>query len=505
MRIVEIGDTYLGLKQVNCLLDSEAQLALSVSARERIARARIIVERYAGGDEPVYGLNTGLGGNLGFRLEKRAIEEFQAQLVLGRNIGVGEALPARACRAALLIRIVGLSRGNSGISQATADLLVAMFNAGVIPVIPARGSIGAGDLGLSAHMAAVLIGRGHAWFRGAISEGGAALELAGLHPVVLQPKDGLALCNHSSPSAGLATVALADLGLTLSFACAVAALAFEGYGANPRIFDARLADLRPAHGQREAAALFRALLDGSSLHDGPRSIQDALSFRCLAPIFGTMLHAFGHAREALEIEINSAADNPAVLIEDGLMVSVANFHTPTIALAMDTLAIGMTHLASASAQRIIKLMNPAVSGLPRYLSPVGGASAGYVPLQKTMAALHAEIRLAATPASLDALPVSDGVEDHAPQTMLTVRKLAGQLEAFRLLVALEAVIAAQAVDLRQSERLSAATQRLFNSIREKVPMLRDDRETGHDVMAALEVMENATLARQLFPDGVPFG
>lgn len=488
MTHVVLGEGQLGLRDLAALGEEGHTLALSDAAWARVARSREIVAAYAAGDEPVYGLNTGLGGNLGFRIDQQAIGAFQAQLVLGRNIGVGAPLPREACRAALAARIASASHGQSGLSRTAIEGLIGLYNAGVTPAIPARGSISAADLGLSAHIASVLLGRGQAWHGADLLQGAEALARAGLKPVELEPKDGLALCNHSAPSAGHAAVTLGELSDMMLAAAGVAALAYEGYAANPLIFDARLQAVRPAAGQAAAAALFRTLLAGSSIHANPRKIQDAVSFRTMAQVFGTAFAALEHARAEAEIEINGAVDTPLVLLDEGLMLSAANFHTSSLALAFDALSIALCHLATASAQRMIKLMSPTLSELPKYLSPVGGPSAGYVPTQKLAASLHAEIRLAAMPASLDAIPVSDAVEDLAPQTLLAIRKLHGQLEPFGLMVALEAVVACQAIDLRQGLAPGPVTAALHGAIRRRVPTLHADRETGLDVMAAREAL-----------------
>jgi histidine ammonia-lyase len=504
---VEIGAAPLTIGRIVELVQGRERIALTACARRRIATARAVVERYAQGDAPVYGLNTGLGGNVGFRLAPAEIEAFQEQIIIGRCIGMGLPLPEPVARAALLCRIVGLAQGGSGISMAALGQLVAMFNAGVTPIIPSRGSIGAADLGLCAHMAAVVIGRGEATFGGVTMSGADALAGAGLAPIKLAAKDGLSLCSASAVSAGHAATTLVELGALLTALLVTAALSIEGYAANPTIFDARLAAARPAAGQALAAAAFRRALGGSALHDGSaRAIQDAISFRALPQIWGPALESFRTAVEAVETEINSAADNPLVLTDDGVMLSTANFHTAAIALAFDTLAIVLTHLATASAERIIKLMNPNLSGLPKYLSPVGGASTGFNSLQKPAAALHAEIRLKAQPASLDALPVSDTVEDHAPQTPLTIRKLAEQIELLRMLVAIEALVSAQAVDLR-SHRLAPATRDLHAAIRARVPMLTTDRETGPDASRVADLIGDPvfcrTLARHFDGIGLP--
>ena len=279
-----LGDAPFTIDDVDALASGPATLTLSDTARSLVAESRAVVERYAAGDEPVYGLNTGLGANVGFRVARSELEEFQEQLVRGRTIGVGEPLPERVCRAALIVRCVGLARGGAGISPSLLDLLLAMVERGVTPVIPRRGSIGASDLGLAAHIAAVAIGRGEAWYENERLPGGEALAAAGLAPARLGVKDGHALCNTSAVSVGHAALTLADASRVVLFAVHAAALAAEGYGANPSIFDARIAKARPAARQVDAAALFRRLLDGSSLNDPGRRSADPGS--ALVPLPG---------------------------------------------------------------------------------------------------------------------------------------------------------------------------------------------------------------------------
>jgi histidine ammonia-lyase len=359
-----------------------------------------------------------------------------------------------------------------------------LLDRGVTPVVPMLGSIGAGDLGLCAHLAAPVVGLGEASFRGQRYPGADALAAAGLSPVTLQAKDGLGLINASPVTTGFAAVVAAELAQLLLVSAAVAALADEAYAANLTVFDPRIAAARPTGAQAAAAALFRALLAGSSLYDQPpRSIQDAISFRTMAQVFGAAHAALATLSDAVEDEINGISDSPLVLAAEGEMLSSPNFHLPMIALSFDSMAIALTHLATASVQRLIKLQNPVLSGLPKYLSPVGGASVGFNALQKTAAALHAEIRLKATPASLDAVVVSDTVEDHATHALLCVRKLEEQIRLLRDLVAIEALVAAQGVDLRGSTRLGAGTRAVFDAVRSVVLPLQADRPCGIDAMA----------------------
>jgi len=476
-----LGEVPFTVDDVDALARAPARLVLSDSARGAVAEAHAVVQRYAAGREPVYGLNTGLGAKLGFRVDREEIDDFQELLVRGRVIGVGEPLPEAVCRAAFVVRCIGLSRGGAGVSPALLDLLLAMVERGVTPVIPRRGSIGAGDLGLAAHMAAVAIGRGEAWHDGRRMPGDAALAAAGLAPARLVGRDGHALCNTSSVSTGHAALTLADAARLTVFCAHAAALACEGFGVNVSMFDARIAALRPAARQEDAAALFRRLLQGSSLRDAPpRRVQDPLSFRCLAQVVGLALHALAEARREVEVELAGTADSPIVL-SDGRMSSTTNFHTPALAFVFDGLAIAHAQLAAASFQRIARLLDPVLTGLPRYLSPVGGGSAGYVPVQKLCAALVGEVRLRATPASLDTMPVSDSVEDVAPQTPLAIGKLADQLEPLRMLSAVEALVAAQAVDLREGARLAAPTQRFHDAVRSVAEALDADREPAPDI------------------------
>ncbi len=474
------------------------RFAYAPAALQRLQADRAIVQQHIADGAPVYGLNTGLGGNLGYRLDADEVVAYQQQIILGRMIGMGEPLPMDVVRTAQLVRVIGFARGGTGVSPQAAQAVMDLLDHGITPLVPMRGSISAGDLGLCAHMAAPVIGQGEAWYQGRRLTGAQALEAAGLAPVALQAKDGLGLINASPLTTAYAAVAACELADLLLVGAAVAALADEGYAANLTVFDPRIAAARPAGAQSAVAALFRALLEGSALAEQPpRAIQDAISFRTMAQVFGAGHAAFAHLCEAVDTEINGTSDNPLVFAAEQQMLSSPNFHPPMIALTFDSMAIALVQLATAGAQRVIKLQTAHLSGLPKYLSPVGGASTGFNSLQKTVAALHAEIRLKATPASLDALVVSETVEDHATHAMLCVRKLHEQLELMRSLVAIEAMVAAQAVDLRGGARLGRGTQAVFDAVRSAVPMLQADRPSGPDAMRVQVALFGKDLARQL--------
>lgn len=493
-----IGDAPLDLEGLWSASADAVAVEIAEPARLRMAAARALIDQAAAADAPVYGLNTGLGANLGHRIAPDDIPAFQARLVAGRMAGVGPPLSERVGRAALIARLVGAAAGGAGLSPAVVEQMRAVLRAGLAPVAPSRGSIGAGDLLLSAEIGGTLLGLGRLWRAGAPTPAAEALSAEGLAPVALAAKDGIALVNSSCVTVALATEALVGARSSLERAMAVAALSFEGYGANPAIFDAAIHKARPAAGQEWAAAWFRSALEGGDLAAAgdARSIQDALSFRTMAPVFGAATAALERAVAEAEIELNAAADNPIALPARGRLLSTPNFHTGALALALDAARIGLAHVAAASAQRILKLMRGDLSGLPRFLSPVGGAAAGFMPTQKLAAALLFEVEAAAAPASLNAIAVSEMVEDIGPNSASAAQRLTAQLDAFERLTALEAVAAAQAVDLRERPKLGAKGQAIYAALREGgVGPLEDDRPLGADIETAVALLNGQTMRR----------
>lgn len=450
--------------------------------------ARTVLDRVAASGQKIYGLNTGLGANLGTSISADA-SAFQRQLVEGRSGAVGEKLPVEIVRAVMFARAAMLSVGGSGISPHVFTALVAAFNAGVHPVMPSLGSIGASDLLVMTAVARVLIGEGEAEFRGERLPAAEALSRAGLAPIDLAPKDGLSLISASAVSVGHGALVVADALEAFGHQQQAGALTMEGIGANRSILDARLQAARPAFGQEQAAEGLRALLDGEGLAE-PKTLQDPLSIRCMASIHGAVLHAIGEARKAVETELNAAADNPLVLAEDGVVLSTGNFHTAALALAFEGLGLAIAQAAAASAARFVQLTGAGRNGLPKYLSPVGGASAGFVPLQKAVSAILAAIRHKANPVVLDFLPVSEGAEDHATQTPLAVAKCAEMVALWQRLVAFELMAAAQAVDLRDGIRLAPGTAAVHAQVRKLVEPLHEDRPLGPDADALYDALSS---------------
>ena len=447
----------------------------------RLERARKVLDQAAASGQQIYGLNTGLGANLGTSVEGDA-SAFQRQLLEGRSGAVGEALPVEAVRATMLARLAMLSAGGSGLSPAVFVALVEALTAGVHPVMPSLGSIGAGDLVLMTALARLLIGEGEADYQGRRMPAAKALMMARLAPIALAPKDGLSLINASAFSAGNGALAVTDALSAIAQQHQAGALTMEGIGANRTILDPRLQMARPASGQQEAAKALHDLLAREDA-PAPTTIQDPLSIRCMPSIHGALIGAIDQARNAVEIELNAAADNPLVLGEDGVVISTGNFHTAGLSLAFETLGLAIAQCAAATTARFIQLTGSGRNGLPKYLSPVGGASAGFVPLQKTATSILAAIRHKANPVMLDFLPVSEGVEDHATQSPLAVAKCTDMIALWRRLIAFELMAAAQAVDLREGSTLAPRTAAVHTAIRTLFPSLREDRPLGVDAEA----------------------
>ncbi|TIR96739.1 MAG: histidine ammonia-lyase, partial [Mesorhizobium sp.] len=437
----------VSIEDVAAVARSAGKVEITPAVIEKLGKARQVLDDAAAGGQQIYGLNTGLGANLGTAVEGDA-GAFQRQLLDGRGAAVGNPLPAQLVRAAMFARIAMLSAGGSGLSPHVLTALVDLLNAGIHPVMPSLGSIGAGDLVLMTAIAHTLIGEGDADYQGRRMPSAKALMMARLAPVSLAPKDGLSLINASAVSTGAGALALVDALSALEQQEQAGALTMEAFGANRTILDPRLHLARPAACQQVAAKALRDLLtrDGTP---APTTLQDPLSIRCMPSIHGALIQAIDHARLTVEIELNASADNPLVLANDSLVLSTGNFHTASLSLAFETLGLAIAQCAAASAARFIQLTGSTRHGLPKYLSPIGGASAGFVPLQKTVTAILAAIRHKANPVMLDFLPVSEGVEDHATQTPLAVAKCVEMIVLWRRLIALELMAAAQAVDLRE--------------------------------------------------------
>ena len=482
---IELGETWVGLDELVRVARAGEMVALSASARERVSAARDLVMRLATSGQPIYGLNSALGANTGAVLPEADLEDYQRRAVRARAVAVGPAYDQTSVRAMQFARIAGLARGGSGVSLPVLDACIALLNQRVHPVVPRFGSIGVADLPQLSHLALPLFGEGEAEFAGEIMTGRAALERAGLQPVTLGVKDGLALISSNAASTARAALVLHDASVALDAWLAAIALGFEGFRANLSPLHPAAVAARPATGQVEVAGRLRALLQGSALFapGAARRVQDPVSMRVVAQVHGAAQGMVSAAREQVEVELNSAADSPLVLSDDEIMLSNGNFHIPALALALDACAIALAQASSLSVARCQRFMSPALTGLPLQLTRHGPAHSGFATVQKTLTALWAEIRLRANPGSLDYFPVSEGLEDHACMALSVAEKLGDQVARIRYLIAIELLVAAQAVDLRELDEavMGEGARLAYRQLRDLVPVLDEDRPLGPDI------------------------
>ena len=502
------GDT-LTLEEVQAVASGHARAAVSPEARDRVRRARALVEARLEDGEAHYGINTGFGTLAEVRIPREDLERLQRNLVLSHAAGVGAPLPLPETRALMLLRANVLAKGASGIREETLDLLVAMLDRGVIPVIPERGSVGAsGDLAPLAHLALVLVGEGEAFLFGPPRPGaeGAperlpgreALRRAGLVPVVLQAKEGLALVNGTQAMAAVGTLALLRAERLASLADLAGAMTLEGLLGSQRPFAAEIQAVRGQLGQVASAARLRALLAGSELnasHQGPgcHKVQDPYSLRCMPQVHGAARDGVTFCRQVLAREVNAATDNPLVFPGSGEIVSGGNFHGQPVALALDVLAIAASHLAAISERRVEQLVNPSLSGLPPFLAPQPGLNSGFMIAQVTSAALVSENKVLCHPASVDSIPSSAGREDHVSMGVTAALKARQVVENVRTCLAIELLVAAQALDLRAPLRPAPPVADAHARIRARVPHLSEDRALHRDIEAVCRLVDEGAL------------
>lgn len=484
---LEIGAAPLRIADLVAVARTATPVRLGPEARARVVAAREVVLRLARSGEAIYGLNSALGANTGAVLSADDLEAYQRRAVRARAVGVGPAYDRVSVRAMQLARIAGLACGGSGISPEVLDACIALLNHGVHPVVPRFGSIGVADLPQLSHLALPLFGEGEAEYQGTVSGGADALARAGLAPVTLGAKDGLALISANAATIARAALVLEEGAGLLDAWLAAIALGLEGFRANLSPLHPAAVAARPAAGQVATAARLSALLDGSALWTpgAARRVQDPVSMRVVAQVHGAAEAAFARARAEVEVELNSAADSPLVFVDEGRMLSNGNFHVPALALALDAAAIALAQVASMGVARCQRFMTPALTGLPLQLTRHGPAHSGFATIQKTLMALWSEIRLRANPGSLDGMAVSEGIEDHATMGLTVAEKLGESIDRARYLVAIELLIAAQAVDLRGLDPaiMGAGARRAYEAVRERVPVLDEDRPLGPDIDA----------------------
>ena len=505
MQHVLIDGETLRLEEIQVVARGEGRVELAPEARARVRAARALVEARAAEEAPHYGINTGFGTLAEVAVPRAELGRLQRNLLLSHAAGVGAPLPAEEARALVLLRANVLAKGCSGIREETLDLLVEMLNQGVTPVVPERGSVGAsGDLAPLAHLALVVMGEGEAWVKGPDGmaperlPGGRALGRAGLRPVTLQAKEGLALVNGTQAAAAVGAMAVLRAERLAGLADLAGAMTLEGLLGSHRPFLAELHRVRGQPGQMAAAAHLRELLADSEInasHQGPgcHKVQDPYSLRCMPQVHGAARDGIAFARGVLQREANAATDNPLVFAELGEIVSGGNFHGQPVSLALDVLALAASHLATISERRVEQLVNPSLSGLPPFLARNPGLDSGYMIAQVTSAALVSENKVLCHPASVDSIPSSAGREDHVSMGMAAALKARQVAENVRTCLAIELLVAAQAIELRLPLRPAARVAEAWGRIRSAVPPLMHDRELHRDIEAVCALVDEGAL------------
>ncbi len=473
-----------------------AKVEIAPEAMDLMARARAQVEEILEKGAPVYGINTGFGAFSQVPISPDQVDQLQTNLIISHAVGCGDPLPEDSVRGMLLLRANALCQGHSGIRPQVVQLLVAMINAGVHPVVPEQGSLGAsGDLAPLAHMALVLMGRGEAVYQGEQMPGAQALAAAGLKPVQLEAKEGLALINGTQMMGAVGGLALADAIRAARLADITAGMSLEAMEGLSAAFDPRIHALRPHRGQGLVAGNLRMLCEGSGLIDraNPPRVQDAYTLRCIPQVHGAVRDALQHVQSVLETEFNAVTDNPLLFPVEGDVLSGGNFHGEPLALALDYLGIAAAELANISERRLERMVNPQLSGgLPAFLVTEGGLNSGMMIVQYAAAALVSENKVLAHPASVDSIPSSANQEDHVSMGAHAARKARRIADNTLSALGYELLTAAQALELRGGQP-SPVYQALLKLIRAQVPFLSQDREMRQDIAAMGTLLRTSTI------------
>ena len=494
---VLIDGTSLGLEEFDAVARRGRPCALPAHARAAVEAGLATVSRILDRGDAVYGVNTGFGDLAGVRIAEDRIVELQRRLILSHSAGLGESLEGDAVRGMLLLRANTLARGHSGVRPQVVEALIALLGAGVLPVVPSRGSVGAsGDLAPLAHLALPLLGCGQVRVDGWIATAAEGLRHAGLEPMELGPKEGLALINGTQAMTSLLALSCLDARRLARVADLAAALSTDALRGTDTAFDPRLHALRGYPGQRASAANLRALMRGSAIRESHRAgdvrVQDPYSVRCAPQVHGAVRDVLADVEAKVAVEMNAVTDNPLVFPggeDDGAILSGGNFHGQPMAFAADFLAIALAELASISERRIEKLTNTAFSGLPPFLARDAGLNSGFMMAQVTAAALVAENKVACHPASIDSIPTSADKEDHVSMGMGAALKLRAVVVNVRRVLAIELVAAAQGIDLLRPLRSSERLEETHRLIRERIAFRDDDREMAADLERGIALVD----------------
>jgi histidine ammonia-lyase len=482
--------------------------SLDKGSAQRIAQGAAAVQRILRKDIPIYGINTGFGRLAQVRIEREDLAALQRNIVLSHCAGVGEPLPVAIARLMIALKLASLAQGASGVRLETTALLGALLTSGITPLIPSQGSVGAsGDLAPLSHMAAALIGVGDVIYQGEQLPASTALAQAGLEPITLGPKEGLALLNGTQFSTACALAALFEVETLFQSALVTGALATEAAKGSDTPFDSRIHELRRHRGQMETAAALRALMAGSAIRAshlvGDARVQDPYCLRCQPQVMGAALDILRQAANTLSLESNGVTDNPLIFADTDESLSGGNFHAEPVAFAADIIALAICEIGSLAERRIAMLVDADLSGLPAFLTPKPGLNSGFMIPQVTAAALVSENKQRATPASVDSIPTSANQEDHVSMAAHGARRLLPMAQNAKAIVAIELLAAAQGCDFHRPLKSSAALEAVRSVVRDRVAELDEDRYLHTDLNEAIALVHEGTIVKAASSIGLP--
>ena len=476
------------------LIANGAPLHIPQSVHKRIRASQEFVKKASNDAAPIYGVNTGFGYFAFTKISAKELQTLQTNLIKSHAAGYGNPLTLPETRLAMSLRLNVLVKGLTGVRWELCQALLKLIQAGIYPIIPEYGSVGAsGDLAPLAHLALPLIGEGNVVYQNTLMPAAKALKLAHLKPLKLDVKEGLGLINGTQIMLSVGGLALASALRMIQTNTTITALTYEALSASLNPLNPLIHSVRGQIGQIQIARAIRKELIGSYLHSPNLeriNIQDSYSLRCAPQVIGASLDALNYAQKIIDIELNAATDNPLIFEEEHKILSGGNFHGQPLALAFDFAAIAVAELGNISDRRLELLMNPHTSHLPPFLATQPGLCSGYMALQYLSASLVNENKILANPASTDSIPGNVGIEDHVSMGMTSARKLKKIVQNTRTILSLEALAAAQAIDLRELKKLGRGSSKLYKSLRKKVPFLNQDRIISEDVNQAVEVIHN---------------
>jgi histidine ammonia-lyase len=492
---VVLDGNSLSIEQLCSVARKGAKVSVSPEARVKVQRSRDVIERGVAEGAAIYGVTTGIGEFARIRISPEQSAELQRRIVYSHSAGTGDPQPGDVVRAAMVARANTLAKGYSGVRGCLLDTVLEMINKGVIPYIYEKGSLGtSGDLSPLSQFAEVAIGEGRAYYKGELMSGGQAMERAGIKPTDLTYKEGLGLINGSQMMTGGAALLIYDAERILKNAMIASAMALDSLRAVIRPFNPLVHQVRPFPGQNAVAAnLLRLFADSEIMANKSGKVQDGYSMRCTPQVMGASLDTLEHVRKIINIELNSAADNPLFFGDEGEYFAAGNFHGQGIGMVVDFLCIAMSEVANLSERHTNRLLNPVLSGLPDFLVEGKGLNSGLMVAQYTAAALVSENKVLSHPASVDSISVSADQEDHVSMGPIAVRKCTEILKNVRTVLAIEMMCAAQAVEFHEGRRPGKGTALAYDLIRTKVPRLVDDRVLHPDIEAIRQMVEDCSI------------